>query len=187
MSKIQKATKLYEVAAAFRYQVTEALKIDEKLENYMISEKITNRENLLLQTLDTIIEELENNSPNSDLILNKVETLFENPTKDRTAALNAVKELRDKVNTMLTKDLDEIYHSLMLKDRKSSLINSFINLLEMVNNNDKQTIRELSEIYGVKNNQLEVLNALGRDIIRLQNGDEEDYNEIFDKLNSLSV
>lgn len=182
---IVRARNLYEVAAAFRHQIKCSLEEDQTLENVMLSEGLPNKEKLVLDTIDTLIKKLENNSTNSKLIIEQVAPAFDGLEKTKEDTIEGLKFLRETLNSLLTNDLDDIYAALTLESRKEALLNYVENVQMLAKSNNKPVIKSQAKVFGVKTKE-EVLNNLELLKNKLQHGDEKAYNEVFTILGNTS-
>ncbi len=180
---IRRATTLYDIAAAFRYQMIIGLEDKNVLADTMKSEGLPNREALLLNTIDTLIEQLENNSPHSELILKQLhKNAFEMTNGSKEEIINALRKIKHFTSYQLTESLDGIYETLMLSNRKDALIRCIEQFEQMLNDGVPGTLKNLSEILGVKKSPNNVLKALERDKYNLLlPNNEEMYSKLFDK------
>lgn len=187
VSKIRKAAQLYDVAAAFRYQIVAGLDDKKILENIMHNEGLPNKETLLLNTIDTLIEKLENNSSHSVLIIEQLQkSAFDNTNGSKEEIIEALKELKEILLYNLTEGLDSIYGALTMGSRKDALLAYIENVQKLINEGQTQILKPFSEILGVKKAPKNVLRALEADKQKLLNGDERVYSQLFDKYGNVS-
>lgn len=96
-SVLRKNEELYQIAAAFRYQIVRSLEEKQTLDNIMVAEKIPSKEILILNHIDTLIEKLETESPHTELILEQASKAFSDDAKlnaeDMAGALRGLKEI----------------------------------------------------------------------------------------------
>lgn len=186
-SPVRKATKLFEIAAAFRYQVVTGLNDKKILENVMQNEGLANKEQLLLDTIDTLIEKLETNSPHSKLIIEQLqESAFDNTNGTKEQTLEALYELKEIVEYNLTTGLDSIYGALTMGSRKDALLVYIENAQNLINQGETQILEPFAEKLGVKKSLKNVLRALEADKQKLLTGDERVYSQLFDKYGNVS-
>lgn len=179
-TKISKAQDLYDIASAFRYQMIASLEDKRSLKNAMLEEKIPNKETLILQTIDKLIEKLENNSPDSDLIISQLGT--EGTTSEKMLA--GLYEMKAAVTTLLTEGLDSIYQSLIIGSRQYALIGD----LESIQNSiENYTVAEsFAKLFNISKSPKKVSKKVDELIDKLRNGSEKDYIEIFQKFGNTS-
>ena len=186
-SAIKKATKLYEIAAAFRYQVVTGLDDKKVLDNVMHNEGLPNKETLLLDTIDTLIEKLESNSPHSKLIIEQLQqSAFDNTNGTKEQTLEALYELKEIVSYNLTEGLDSIYAALTMGSRKDALLVYIENAQKLIQEGNTQILEPFAETLGVKKSIKNVLRALEADKQKLLSGDERVYSQLFDKYGNVS-
>lgn len=186
-SRISAATKLYDVAAAFRYQIVAGLEDKRILDNIMHNEGIANKETLLLDTIDKLIAQLENNSSHSDLIMKQLQqSAFDNTNGSKEETIAALKELKEIITYHLTESLDSIYASLTMGGRKEALLAYIENAQNIIKEGHTQILKPLAEQLGVKKSPKNVVRALEADRQKLLTGDETEYSKLFDKYGSVS-
>ncbi len=186
-SMIKKADRLFDIAAAFRYQVITGLDDRKVLENVMQSEGIPNKETLLLNTIDTLIEKLETNSPHSILIVDQLEEpVFDNTDGTKEELLDALKELKEIVDYHMTTVLDSIYGALTMGSRKDALIVYIENAQNAIKEGHTEILKPFADKLGVKKSPKNVLRALESDRQKLLAGDEKVYSQLFDKYGNVS-
>lgn len=186
-SSIRRATQLYEIAAAFRYQVVTGLDDTKILENAIYSEALPNKETLVLDTIDTLIEKLENNSPYSDLIVEQLsKTAFDQTNGTKEQILDALYELKEIVSGALTDVLDNIYAALTMRSRKDALFVYLENAQKLLSEGHTEILESFAKTLGVKKSVNNVLKALEADKQKLLSGDEKVYSKLFDKYGNAS-
>ncbi len=186
-SAVRKATQLFEVAAAFRYQVVTGLDDKKVLDNVMQNEGLANKEQLLLDTIDTLIEKLESNSPHSKLIIEQLQqSAFDNTNGTKEQTLEALYELKEIVSYNLTTGLDSIYGALTMGSRKDALLVYIENTQKLIQQGETQLLEPFAAKLGVKKAPKNVLRALEADKQKLLSGDERVYSQLFDKYGNVS-
>lgn len=186
-SEIRRANQLYEIAAAFRYQIITGLESQKILNNVMQNEGITNKEELLINTIDTLIEKLENNSSYSDLILKQLsKSAFDTTNGSKEEILNGLHALKDIISYNLTERMDSIYAALTMGSRKDALYNYLDNTQKLIKEGNTYLLEPFAEKLGVNKSIKNVLKGLEADKQKLLNGDEKDYNKLFNKYGSTS-
>lgn len=182
-SAVRKASTLYDIAAAFRYQMVTGLDDKKCLENSMKAEGLPNKETSILNTIDTLIEKLENNSVHSELILEQLhKNAFDKTNGSKDEIINALKQLKHILSYQLTESLDDIYEALMLGNRKEFLSTYIENSQQLVEKGQNGTLKAFSEMLGVKKSPKNVLRALEADKQKLLlPNNEREYSRLFDK------
>ena len=185
-SSIHQAQALYNVAAAFRYQMVKGLEEDTILSGFMRSEGLKDRESILLDTIDSVIEKLENDSKDSKVIVERLKPIFQMQTDSKEEALAVLNELKSSVNILLTDELDSTYESLIVPGgRRGALISQLENIKNLALQGDKESAIALKELLGVKNNS-DLEQAVSEIQVDIANSDEETYLNIFNALNNTS-
>lgn len=186
-SKISRATQLYDIAAAFRYQITAGLEDKKILADVMQNEGLPNKETLLIDTIDKLIMQLEKNSTHSDLIISQLQqSAFDNTEGTKENMIAALYELREIVTYHLTESLDNLYAALAMGSRKDALLAYLENAQDLIQNGQTQLLKPFAEKLGVKKSPKNVLRALEADKQKLLSGDEREYSKLFDKYGSVS-
>lgn len=182
---ISRAKSLYEVAAAFRYQINCSLEEEQTLENIMLNGGVPNREQLITDEIDLLIKKLENNSSNSQLIIEQLAPAFDGLSMSKEDTIEGLKYLKETINSLLTEDLDDIYAALTLGSRKDALLNYLENVQKLVNSGEKSVIKSFANAFGVKT-KAEISKNIEELKNRLLLGDEKAYNDVFTKLGNTS-
>lgn len=186
-SMVRKANDLFDIAAAFRYQIIAGLNDKITLEDIMNAENIPNKEMLVLDTIDTLIKKLETNSPHSSLILEQLhQNAFESTDGSKEEILTSLYELKDLIVNGLTEHLDAIYASLTMGSRKEALESYLKNIINMIKDGNSSILKQFAESLGLKKSPNNVIKALEQDIERLKQGDEKVYSKLFDKYGNSS-
>ncbi len=183
---ISRARNLYEIAASFRFQMIKGLEEPKTLENIMLREGLTNRENLLLKTIDILIEKLEKNSPHSNLIIEQVAPLFDGLQQTKEDTIEGLNYIKETVNSFLTDDLDDIYGALLYGNRRTAIYNYLSNAQELLSNGNYKLVESYSEILGCKKNKDAVINRIESLKKQIIEGNENEYNKIFTMLGNIS-
>ena len=180
---IKDARRLYEVAAAYRNQVLISLNEQESLKDFMQSYKINNEEALLTETIDKIIDAVKKEPEGSTFILEQASSIFQNVQPEKEIVIDALEYMKQDINTKLTTELDEIYQSLMLSNRKEALI-QYLESIKMGASIDKSMQLNFASLFNIKPNEVpEKIDSL---IDKLNTANEKDYNEIFNSLGNTS-
>ena len=182
---LTRARNLYEIAAAFRYQILCSLEENQTLENIMLRDGLPNREQLVLDTIDTLIKKLENNSSNSELIIEQLAPAFDGLSKTKEDTIEGLKYLKETIAGLLTEDMDDIYAALTLDNRKDAILNYLENVAILIKSGNKPVIKSYAKAFGVKTKE-EVLKNIESLVTKVQNGDEKAYNEVFTGLGNTS-
>ena len=185
-SKIAEAQSLYKIAAAFRYQVIKSLEEKGTFYNLVQREGLSNKESVLAEHIDNLINKLESNSSNSDLIIARAMNVFEdiNPVKEEV--IDALKGLKAVFTELMTEELDAVYKSLTLGSRHEAMVDWLYNMSTFVELSDKKDTEIYATMFGVKNDKDSLNNFINTYIEKIQKGDEQAYIEIFDKMGHTS-
>lgn len=184
-SAIRKARDLYEVAAAYRHQMLTGLNDSDILIQYMSELHVPDRETLLLDTFDRIINELEKNSNTSDLILEQLAPNFKN-IESKEDLVRALSHEKENIEYYIKNTLGQAYHLMEIGGREDALRQHVESLINTVNNGDKEMVNSLSQIFDVKPKKSAVLAKLEALHQRMVNGDKLVFDELFCKLGDTS-
>jgi hypothetical protein len=182
---IKRARNLYEVAASFRNQIVCSLEESQTLENVILSEGLPNKEAIVLDTIDMLIDKLENNSSNSQLIIEQLAPAFDGLEKTKEDTIEGLKFLKETISSFLTEDMNDIYAALTLGSKKEALLNYLENIKMLVDNNNKPVIKSYAKAFGVKTKE-EISRNLELLKNKVKNGNEQAYNEVFTALGNTS-
>jgi len=184
-SKISRANKLYNVAASFRYQILKGLENSDILKDVMVNEGIKDRETLLVNHIDNLIDKLENNSPHSGLIISQISKNLEGVSPDKESVLDGLYNVKDILNQLLTVYMDDLYKSLTYGNRVDGLVIQIDNIIERIENGDTKLVETFSGMLGYKKSSKSVIQAL-ENVKEQLIKDPSSYNEIFSKLKNTS-
>ena len=185
-SEISRAQTLYDIAAAFRYQMVKGLEEDITLHNSMLQEGIKDRESLIMDTINEVIKKLNTNSNDSKYIIKKLATIFQ-CSQDKDEILANIYGMKDYTNEVLTEELDEIYKSLAVEGgRRGALLQSLENIKDEIYSGNKALCKEFAKSLGIKETPANVVSTIEKFKAQLENGSKDDYLEIFRKLGNTS-
>lgn len=184
---LSKYDELYQIAAAFRYQVLMSIEEEQTLDNLMVKENIPSKEVLVIKHIERLINELEKKSPNSELITKQASIAFsDSEILSPEELAGSLRGLKDLLKNNLSTDLDLLYEMLGQENRKQALIGFLDNSLEAISNGDKETLANFSQMLGVKKYAPEVIGAIAELRNKLDNGGEQEYMEVFHKIGNTS-
>ena len=183
---------LFEAAAAYRTQQSFALDIPEYLTNMMIQFNIPDNESYIIENLNTLSKNIRSGKINPELkeILSE---RFEKEIEEKSQELSATKDellatvLDDYSNTvklLTTTFMDDIYHSLLLGDRKQTLATQLDAVRnEVAATKDKGVLEKVSGDLKIKPNKQVIVDTLDKyvKVLSDENCTEEQYTEIFNK------
>ena len=182
-----KAKTLYNVGAAFRYQMIKGLEEDTTLENMILKDNMPDKENILLSAIDEIIFRLENNPDEVDTIIEQTSFLFGNNLICKEDAIDSFNEIKNIATQMLTNSMDEIYNNMGLVDRRNGLLSHIKTMIKAVEANDKVLIKHFSKLWDIKEDKSRILKELEtlNNILEKSN-DEKDYLKVSLKMGNAS-
>ena len=183
---------LFEAAAAYRTQQSFAFDIPEYLTNTMVQFNIPDNESYIIENLNTLSKNIRSGKINSELkeILSE---RFEKEIEEKSQELSAPKDellatvLDDYANTvklLTTTFMDDIYHSLLLGDRKQTLVTQLEAVKnEVLTTKDKEVLKKVSGDLKIKQNKYAIADMLDKYIETLsdENCTDEQYSEIYNK------
>lgn len=184
--RIRNAENLYNIAAAFRYQVIKSLDDEKVLEHNMRKEGLPPREELLTDHINTLIKKLESNSPDTDLILQQLAPSFDSIKPTRKNMIKALKDINAALERALTVELDKVYKSLHLESKKATLIGYIKDLTDEIKNKNSSFIKNYSTIFNCEKTPETIINILEELKEKVKNGGEKEYREVFAKLRNTS-
>lgn len=178
-SIIKKASNLYEIAAAFRFQVLAGLKEKSTRSAYMASEKVPSHEFLVFDTIDLLINKLENGSGNSELIINQLAPYNSISDKiDKESTLEFLYSLKGYLQELITVNLDNIYQKIALTNRRNVYSRGLENLKLRLENCTKNEAEGLALLLNCKNDKKSILKAIDKYEKIVTQGNEADLKEI---------
>ena len=183
-SSIRKARDLYKVATAYRNQVIVGLR-EYTLNDYLSKYNIPDKETLLLNTLDKILNELEKNSKLSDLIMEQISPRFENINSKEELSSTLYIE-KQKVEYYIKNTLGQIYKLMNLGGKEDALYGYLNALIDAVNSDNKEITDSLAQIFETKSRKNTILAKLQAIQQRIKNGDTTVFDETFTKLGNTS-
>ena len=185
-SVLSQAQSLYDVAAAFRYQMVKGLEEEKILSGFIHAEGLKDKESILLDTIDQVIDKLENNSKDSDLIIARIKPIFQLKTNSKEESLELLRILKASLQQTLTKDMDLLYEQLLISGgRRGALVNQLENIKNLLLSGDQETSEALKEILGIRKRS-EAESAINELKLKIMEGDEAFYIDLFNKLHNTS-
>lgn len=181
---LTKASNLYEIGAAYRYAIQMSLEEDATLEGLMKDERIKDRESLVTDTIEEIVVNLYNGSQYEDLIINHISHTSGIELKDKNEAIAALIQLENDYKEIMSGLIDDIYSELTLGSRRSVLKNYIDTNVEFIANGDKNTEAAFAKALNIR--QDDVINTLSDMAKRLEEGNDEDYIEIYNQVGNHS-
>lgn len=184
---INKAQQLYEVGAAFRYQVVTGLQEPETLKNSMMINGVVDEDTLIIETIDTLLDRLNNDASDSDLIIEQLAPqVLEFGEANKHNTIEWLSALKEATQTVLTETLDSLYYAMALGNRKQVLYNTLENLKYVAVTADKATLENLSLLLNTSKKNEDIIDKIDTMQERVTNGDETDYIEILNALGNKS-
>ncbi len=183
---------LFEAAAAYRTQQSFAFDIPEYLTNSMIQFNISDNESYVIENLNTLRKNIRSGKINPELKEILYER-FEKEIEEKSQELSAPKDellatvLDDYANTiklLTTTFIDDIYHSLLLGDRKQTLVTQLDAVRnEVESTKDKEILEKVAKDLKIKPNKQAIIDTLDKyiEILSDENCTDEQYSEIYNK------
>lgn len=176
---------LYEIGAGARYQLQKGLRNENTLNYMMKKERIPNREECMEKTADMLIEKLENNSPETDMILHSISDKLDMSIETAKQGILILNQVKSKIAENI-KEADKIYKSIGLNNRADGLIEYIEDILLKISEDENNTLvntfaRNL-KIQPSADKVIEKLETFKNDL--LQNNNH--YNDIFNLIGSSS-
>ena len=185
---------LFQAAAAYRTMYLFALDIPNYLTDLMKKLNVPDNESLLIENLQTLSRNIRSGKINPELkeklferfgneVVEKAQGNDGSAHQDEVLA-EVMDDYVNTVNLMRTTFMDDLYHALLLGDRKqvlSTQIASIRNEIEVTK--DKSVIESVADEFGLKPNRNILLNTFDKylDILDDENCTEEQYLEILNK------
>ena len=176
---------LYEVGAGVRYQFQMGLRNEKTLDYMMKKERISNREECLENTANTLLEKLKKGSHDTNIILNSLSKNTSNSINTREEGIEVLELAKEEIDENI-KQINSIYKSIGLGNRVDGLIEYIESmLLEISDNNHSANIAKLARNIGIPAEQSKVINkleSLKADLLK----NSKNYNKVFNVLGSSS-
>ena len=186
--------KLLDAAAAYRTQQVFQLDIPEYKEALMQQFNIPDEESVIIDNLNMLSKKINNGTINPKLKeklldnfsndIKQVREAVDTPASDDKILADVLDEYSVTMNAIRTNIADDMYHSLLLNNRKFHLITKLQSLQFAVQTqNDKNLVSDLASDFKVKNNKKAVADRLEKyiDILSAENCTDEQYRDIFNK------
>lgn len=192
--KYMRNIKLYEAAAAYRTMQSFALDIPEYLTDLMIQFNIPDNESFLINNLKELSNNIRSGKINPELqnellkrfdkeISEKTQENHFNDSKNEVLA-QVLDDYANTVNLIMTTFADDIYHSILLIDRRQVLTTQLSAIrTELETTRDKETIDKISSSFGMKPDKNTLLKTIDKylNVLEDENCSEEQYIEILNK------
>ena len=183
-SHIKRAKELYEIGAAFRNQVVIGLENQNILDNIIRGEGLPTYEEMIFNTIDSMIEEVKIDSEIAPLIYNKLAFLAvdensdinELTAEDMVEVLEALKEF---LQNIISSDIDNLYYQMGTTTRKESMLNAIGRAIEETFDANKKTLNNYIDTFHSKKTRKAIAWKMYDAYKKLENGNEEDFLEIF--------
>ncbi len=183
---INKASDLYEIGAAFRYQILYGLDVEHKLDNAMLAAGLPDKETFTLNTIQKIADALKKDTPQADYIYSLIAPAFSDEAENKEELVYVLEEYYKIADYEFTSVLDEVYASMGLVNRKESLISYLTNIKYLIESGDKRPVSALAEQLNIKENPKTVTKEIDKLLNKLETGGEKEYREIFTYLGNTS-
>ena len=184
--EIRKAQDLYEIGAAFRYQIIMGLQEKSTIDNLIRLEGLPDKEQMVLKTIDTLLEKLRKNSSDSEIIRKNLSANTGANFVNNEVAIDFLENQKSDLELLLTIEMDDLYRRLTLKSRVAVLNDYIENQKEMILNGDGETVVMLAEQMGIKPDATKVLNELEKIQSEILTGDENLYKKAYGMLGGVS-
>lgn len=173
-SKILDAKQLYRAAAAFRTQTQFGLENMYKTCDTMREMGLPDRETMIFNNIDEIIKKLNKDTLNPTVKATLYERFQVNTPEDLIATLEFN---RENLQHEMTVTFDELYKSVMLNDRKTTLLKNLKAIkTNIVDDKDKNTLEQMAFNMKMKPDKRQVVKELDKLIDIMENNpSEEDY------------
>ena len=192
--KYMQSKALFDAAAAYRTMQSFALDIPEYLTDLMVQFNIPDNETYIIENLNKLSKNIRNNKINPELkevLLTRFDKEIEEKAQEKNNITNkdillaeVLEEYANTVGLMITTFTDDIYHSIMLGDRKQVLSTKLSSIRdEVAATKDKEVIKEIASNYGIKPDRNHLLKILDKNIETLgdENCTDEQFIEIMNK------
>ena len=183
---IARATELYKIAAANRYQFSKSLRNESTIKQMMIDENVTYREKLIENIIDLYISKIKNNTSDSQAIIDSISSNIGQKTLKRNVALASLMEMKRSFHKIHTDKINKVFKSICLTNSKHALSAVLSSIKECINNGNTEVLLYASERLGVKNSQDAVISALDNHIKQIDKGKSDAFDYAFDKLGNSS-
>ena len=184
---------LFDAAAAYRTMHTFALDIPEYLTDMMTQFDVTDNESYLIENLELLSKKIRSGKIDPELkniLLERFKSEIEDKSSEEQEKSKEVllaevlEDYADTVKLMITTFADDIYHSILLGDRKqvlSTQLDAIKNELESTK--DKDVLENAASKLNMEPNKHLILKKLDNylDILKNENCTDEQYLEILNK------
>ena len=186
-SRISKAENLYSIGAAYRYQFLMSLEESSTLDNMVHKIGLTNRESRVCDTVNLYLEKLQNNSGDSEIIEKHFADLMGEKDVSRQDVIGFLEIIQKTMTQDVPASLDNLYCAMTLESRKGMLLTYIDNMKTLFETSGNDGIKNnIAMRLRVENNSKKVHEALNNLKQELENGNDEDYERIFDIIGNYS-
>src|SRR5574344_1676936 len=177
IGQITKARRLYEAAAAYRFQVATGLKNPDVLGDKMVELSIPDKETVLTETYSKFIDKI--NRTQDATYLEHFSKIF---GVKNSEVPDKLKEVKSIVDDILTNKLDDVYFMLGMQDRKHALALEIADQIKMIKTGDRPSIEAAAHNLKIKADKNSILKIYDKfEKILSDNPTEKEYLEIFNK------
>ena len=185
-NEIRKAQDLYEIGAAFRYQVIMGLQEKSTVDNLIRIEGLPDKEQMVLKTIDTLIEKLGKNSHESEIIRKNLSKNTGANFVNNEIAIQFLEDQKTNLELLITVEMDDIYKRLILNSRASALNDYIESQKQLILGGDGETVVLLADQIGIKPDATKVMNELEKIQEEIATGDENLYKNAYRTLGGIS-
>lgn len=183
---------LFNAAAAYRTMQSFALDIPKYLTDLMTQFDIPDNESYIIENLNTLSKNIRSGKINpvlKEVLTNRFEKEIEEKSQEISAPKDellatVLEDYANTVNLLMTTFADDIYHSILLGDRKQVLVTQLDAIRnEVETTKDKDVIEKISGDFKVKPNRHVILETLDKyiEILSDENCTDKQYIEILNK------
>lgn len=177
--KVRFDRKLFNAAAAYRTSMIMSLADNDLKTDLMVHYNIPDTENFTSNTITRYIEKIKNGDTR---YINYFSNYYGVPA-DKKVITKILTDLKQGCDYSATKALDDMYAVLGIGSRKEALLGQVKFVKNLVERNDKETIRIMSATMGVSKNKAKILSNLQEyERILSHKTTEKDYSYILNKM-----
>ena len=184
--KINKARTLYELGASNRYQFVKGLEDDSNLKQLMLDKNIPIQETLILDSINTYIRKLKENSADSKLI---IKSLCENANIEKLSKQNAIRllqQVKKEFNNLTTKEFDSFFQSIMFKNQKHAFSSYLKSLAESIKEGNNETLIFVADRLKTNKSAEEFVEILETMAKKVKKGNKQVYESAYNSLGNSS-
>ncbi|MBE7703029.1 MAG: hypothetical protein E7Z89_03150 [Cyanobacteria bacterium SIG28] len=188
--KIREAKELYEVGAAYRYQIVKALEDPKTLETIMINEGVATKEDLVINTVELLIDELQKDSEDADAIVahiaNYLNSEIENPTKEDI--LSCLVDLYNTSVALIEEELEDVYKKFGYKNGSRDVIKeSLYSLAKTAQTGKKSEVEEIASRFGINPDRRNVVEKIDQLIVEIDEASDDKVIKLYTLLGKTSL